>query len=245
MERGPTKAGVLTVVVAVATALSQGATATGGAPADVPVRTTIADSDASGPLRVRSDGNNPDVYETTTVGAKTTVTSMIYSFQGTSGQDFFLTTYYPYKNGFAASSRTVGIDLAGRVFGGGFSPPDLGTTGQVPVQLSVKCRMATPNAVSLVGMTYNQSVECPGALRFWAPDGQWYRFSFQPEKFSNSDRWKVTCSAVGSSGCTKWKVEPSGSDGESVNTLLRIDLQGTILEVGDDYRLTFSILVER
>jgi hypothetical protein len=171
---------------------------------------------------------------------------MIYSFTGTSGQDFFLTTYYPYKNGFAASSRTVGIELE-KLSDGQFdspNPPNLGT-GQVPVQLGVKCRLATPNAVSLVGMTNNQSVECPGSLRFWAPDGQWYRFSFQPENYSNSDRWKVTCSAVGSSGCTKWRITPSGADGTSVNTLLKIDSQGTILAVGGDYRLTFSILVER
>ena len=88
-------------------------------------------------------------------------------------------------------------------------------------------------------------VECPGSLRFWAPDGQWYRFSFQPENFSNSDYWKVTCTATRSQGCTTWTITPNGTDGTSVNTLLRIDKDGNILDVGGDYGLTYSFLVER
>ena len=115
----------------------------------------------------------------------------------------------------------------------------------MPVQVGVKCRLAVPSPVNLAGMASGQSVECPGSLRFWAPDGQWYRFSFQPENFSNSDYWKVTCTAAGSQGCRTWTITPSGTDGTSVNTLLRIDVAGNILDVGGDYGLTYSFLVER
>jgi hypothetical protein len=225
-------------------ALSMAAIVQGAPTPDILVKTTVFNTDATGTsLRVQSDDAQEDIYQTTTVGGKTTVTSKIYSFTGTVGQDFFLTTYYPSKSSYAASGRTVKIDLSNQLSSGAFLTPNLGS-GLVPVQIGVKCRLATPNPVSLVGMTLNQPVECPGSLRFWAPDGQWYRFSFQPEKLSNSDRWKVTCIATGS-GCTKWTITPSGSDGMSVNTLLHIDDQGTILDVGGDYGLTYSFLVER
>jgi hypothetical protein len=206
------------------------------------VRTTIYDSDGTSALRVQSDGKG--VYQTTTVGSKTTVSSSIVSFNYTVGQDFFLTTYYPFKNSYAASGRTVRIDMSQQLSAGAFSTPAL-NTGGAPVHIGVKCRLATPNPISLVGMAVNQAVECPGTFRFWAPSGEWYRFSFQPENFSASDRWKVTCIAAGTSGCTKWTITPSGTDGLSRNTLLHIDDGGTILEVGGDYALTYSFLVER
>lgn len=235
----------MAVVVAMAAALTVAASAKGGPPPDILVKTTIFNTDGASPLTVQSDGNPQAIYQTTTSGKTTTVTSKIYSFLGTVGQDFFLTTYYSTKNSYVASGRTVGIDLSGQSGTGSVPTPDLGTTGQVPVQIGVKCRNATPAAVSLVGMTLNQSVECPGSLRFWAPDGRWYRFSFEPANYSNSYRWLVTCTAAGSSGCTKWTITPSGAGGTSVNTLLLIDSSGNILDVGADYTLNYSILVER
>jgi len=233
---------VIAIVVGMAGALSVSTGAKAGPGPDVQVRTTIYNSDGIGALRVQNDGKG--VYQTTTVGGKTTVTSTIFSFTNTVGQDFFLTTYYPSKGSFASSARTVRIDMSQQLSDGAFFTPTLNTDG-APVQMGVKCRLATPNPVSLVGMALNQAVECPGSLRFWAPGGEWYRFSFQPENFSTSDRWKVTCIAAGTSGCTKWTIARSGTDGSSRNTLLHIDDQGTILEVGGDYALTYSFLLER
>lgn len=244
MVRAARNAGVLAVAVVMVIALAVATSAKGGpAPADLLVKTTIYNTAGTTALRVQSDGATQAVYETTVVGKTTTVTSKIFSFSGTVGQDFFLTSYYTSKNAYAASGRTARIDLGDPV-GTPLFTPDLGD-GQVPVQIGVKCRLATPSAVNMLGMTVNQSVECPGSLRFWARDGQWYRFSFQPENFSTSDQWLVTCTAAGSSGCTRWAITPSGADGTSVNTLLRIDSSGNILEVGSDYRLTFSITVTR
>jgi hypothetical protein len=242
----------LVVATAMAPAPGVGASGSSGTSTSVTVTTRIADAANGVPLRVQSDGDFGDVYVTTVAGKTTTVESKIFSYKVAEGTDYFLTTYYSSRGSYAESGRTLLVDLSEEAAPGAFSAPDLGD-GQVPVQLGVKCRNASP-AVNMLTMIAGDSAPCPGSLRFWAPDGEWYRLSFQPANYDTSDMWRVTCTASSAeTGCTAWTIAPSGvyysSDGDpnpkSRNTLLRIDSNGDILEVGGDYYLSFAITLTR
>lgn len=61
----------------------------------------------------------------------------------------------------------------------------------------------------------------------------------------------VTCTAVGSDGCKRWTLTPSGTTvtGEDPNvknqtTLLHIDSSGTVLATGGHYNVSFSITID-
>ena len=94
---------------------------------------------------------------------------------------------------------------------------------------------------------------CPGSFRFRSPNGQWYRFSFQPENYPDVDRFKVTCVAVDDTGCKVGTISPSGTvmtaddpNPKSLNKLLlitdqvRFSRRGQLLPVilYDGYPLT-------
>lgn len=222
-------------------------------PSQYYVATTIADAGGIHALSVQSDRQG--AYLTKTVNRVTQVRSAIDMFQ--TGSDWSLTTYYSAKGGPAASDRTVFFDLREQFASGGFVTPQMGTDGgglpveygQVTSHLIVKCSNA---GLDMLKIPVGTTALCPGSLRFRAPSGQWYRFSFQPENYAGVDPFNVTCSAADTTGCKVWSITPSGAthtgddpNPKGVNRLLHIDGGGTVLAVGGDYLLSFSITVAR
>jgi hypothetical protein len=221
---------------------------------DIPVTVTIADRGAADqPLRVQSDRKG--AYVTKAVKQTKQVDSAL--LVNPTGTDWSLTTYYVSRGSYAASDRTVFFDLREQAAAGSFVTPILGTDalgaaveyGYVTAHLIAKCSMVN---VDMTRMATGATASCPGSLRFRAPDGLWYRFSFQPDNFPQVDRFLVTCSQANSTGCRVWTVTPgssrtTGTDSntKSLNTLLAIDEAGNILSVGGDYYLSFSITVAR
>lgn len=220
---------------------------------DVPVTTTIADIVAGSPLGIESDRQG--AYLTSTVRKVAQVQSTLLS--NSTGHDWSLTTYYSSKGGFADSNRTVFFDLREQVNAGSFSTPSLGTDtngapvefGWVTAHLISKCSGVN---VDMIKMPNGAAALCPGSFRFRSPNGQWYRFSFQPENYPDVDRFKVTCVAADSTGCKVWTISPSGTvitaddpNPKSLNKLLLITDQGEILAEGGNYYLSFSITVTR
>jgi hypothetical protein len=220
---------------------------------EIPVTTMIADIAAGWPLRIQSDRQGP--YLTSTAKRTGQIKSVLLS--NPAGHDWSLTTYYSSKGGFADSNRTVFFDLREQVSAGSFPTPPLGTDtygapvefGWVTAHLIVKCSQVT---VDMIEMPNGAVALCPGSFRFRSPDDQWYRFSFQPENYADVDRFKVTCVAADSTGCTVWTISPSGTvmtagdpNPKSLNKLLLISDQGEILAEGGNYYLSFSITVAR
>lgn len=223
-------------------------------PSQYLVTTTIADVGGSHALSVQSDRKG--AYVTKTVNRVTQVRSAIDMFLD--GSDWSLTTYsYAAKGGYTASDRAVFFDLRERLVPGGFDTPQMGTDGrglpveygQVTSHLIVKCSNA---GLDMLKIPVGGTAVCPGSLRFRAPSGQWYRFSFQPENYAGVDPFSVTCSAADATGCKVWSITPSGTtltgsdpNAKGVNKLLLIDGGGTVLAVGGDYLMSFSITVAR
>ncbi len=217
------------------------------------VTSTLADTGDTGyPYRVQSDRKGP--YVTKTVNRTTQVESILIHDQN--GTDWQVTTYYVAKGRSAASDRTVFFDATEQVLAGAFATPVLGSESGVPVErgyvtshLTAKCSVA---GISMLAMSEGASVLCPGSMRFQAPDGEWYRFSFQPDNFQASERYSVTCTRAHGTGCREWRIVPSGTamtggdpNPKSRNTLLLIDEGGTILAQGGDYYLSFAFTVTR
>jgi len=205
----------------------------------IPVTVTLADTQGFYPLRVQSDTQGAYI-DTATVGSVITTDK--------AGSDWQLTTYYRSKGRYAPSSRTVLFDLSEQAAPGVFPTPISGRT-YMSAHLIAKCSLAGVNMLKLVT---GQSALCPGSFRFWAPNGQWYRLSFQPDNYPHVDRLKITCQSVDATGCKVWTVSHGGTrltgddpNPKSLNKLLRIDEGGIILEEGGDYYLSFSITIAR
>ena len=223
---------------------------------NIPVTVTIADiGPGDNAFWVQSDRKG--AYVTKTVNKIKQVDSLL--IVNPTGTDWSLTTYYVSKGSYAASDRKVFFDLREQAAAGAFVTPIMGTDTSglpVPVQygsvtphLTAKCSVVN---VDMVRMTLGGTALCPGSLRFRAPDGLWYRFSFQPENFPQVDRFLVTCQQVDGSGCRVWTVAPgnsrvTGTDSntKALTTLLAIDEGGNILSIGGDYYLSFSFTVAR
>lgn len=217
----------------------------------VPVTTTLADvGTTSYPLRVQSDRKG--AYVTQVVKRTPQVDSEL--IVNRNGTDWSLTTYY--GPGFTATNRTVFFDLREQLTPGAFVTPLIGTADGVPVEygwssahLIAKCSVA---GIDMRTMAPGTSVLCPGSLRFRALNGEWYRFSFQPDNFPTSQRFLVTCTQADSTGCRVWTIGPSGTaltgddpNPKSRNTLLHIDQGSAILAVGGDYYVSFGFTVAR
>ena len=205
----------------------------------IPVTVTLADTQGFYPLRVQSD----------TAGAyinSATVGSVITTDK--SGSDWQLTTYYRSKGRYAPSSRRVLFDLTEQAAPGLFPTPISAPT-YMSAHLIAKCSLV---GVNMLKLATGQSALCPGGFRFWAPNGQWYRLSFQPDNYPHVDRLKVTCTSSDATGCKVWTISSSGTqltgddpNPKSLNKLLLIDEGGIILEEGGDYYLSFSITIAR
>lgn len=217
----------------------------------IEVATTIADLGPSGTAyRVQSDRKGP--YVTTVVNRTTQVKNIL--IVSAAGTDWSLTTYaYGRGNTYVPTDRTVFFDLSEVASEGAFPTPPLGT-GYRSAHLTAKC---SDVGVNMTTMALNMVAECPGSMRFWAADGLWYRFSFDPEKFAGVDRFAVTCTATtvskGVTSCTRWTVRPgtartTGTDpnAKSLNRLLHIDAASNVLDPnGGDYYLSFAFVVSR
>jgi hypothetical protein len=204
----------------------------------IPVVVTIADSANGAWLRAQSDTRG--AYVNTSKVSSTIITNM-------QGSDWQLTTYYQTKRAYAPSDRTVLIDLSEQVSEGSFPTPV--TSAYMPAHLIAHCSRV---GVDMVKMSVGQFAACPGSFRFWAPDGLWYRVSFNPDNFPGVDLIKVTCTAADSTGCKVWTATPTGTvltgddpNPKNLGKLLQIDQSGNILAYGGDYYLSFSITVAR
>jgi hypothetical protein len=185
-----------------------------------PVTVTIADMQNGYPLRVGSDMHGAYVE----IDRK--ITSAIERYA--TGTDWMLTTYSGTR--LIPSNRTVFFDLREP-----FLPPSSGipapfSTAYTQAHLIAQCRLAAdPRDRDLFALQSGESADCPGAFRFQAPTGAWYRFAFSPQNFP-VDPLRVTCQSTDASGCKVWTVTPSatrvtGSDPnpKNLNRLLEIE----------------------
>jgi len=203
-------------------------------PRDVPVITTIADSLGGYQPRIESDLKGPYVN-----------TSQVQSVVQGIG-DWTLTTYYG-RNA-TASSRSVFFDLTEPV--DTTNPPPPMTAGYVQAHLIAKCHLVN---VGFLQIPAGTTVQCPGAFRFQAPNGLWYRLSFQPDNFPHVERMNVTCTSADSAGCKTWTIKPSGTtltgtdpNPKNRNKLVQIDSRNdTVIADLGDYYISFSISVSR
>ncbi|BCS34846.1 hypothetical protein TBR22_A40720 [Luteitalea sp. TBR-22] len=213
---------------------------------------------------VRSDDGRE--YVPLTEGKVKTVTNLLIVNQQ-AATDWSLTLYSLSPTKLVKSSRTVFFDLRYKEASDGvvspeysrfFTTPALSEAagqrlpyGRVTAHLTAKCSEALP-AVDFRTMVKDQVAHCPGSLRFLDVDGQWYRFSFQPENFQGVDRFKVTCTATSASlGCINWVITPESAtvagdfSQQGINRLLKIDSGGAIQAVGPLYRVSFTITLRR
>jgi hypothetical protein len=233
-QRGLIGAGFCVAVV-VGVALIQ-TPANAGRPTSTAVRTTIADALNSYPLRIASDSKG-------TYAPGKVLSSTIDTLG-----DWSLTTYATAATKITASDRTVFFDLTEPASPDNPIPPI--TAAYLQAHLIAKCHLVDVHFLNIpAGMT----VQCPGTFRFLAPNGNWYRFSFQPENFPEVDRLSVTCEAADSGGCKLWTIASSGTtrtgtdpNPKSLNRLVQIDSGGnTILADLGNYYLSFSLTVAR
>jgi hypothetical protein len=221
-------------------------------PSEYQVMTVIANEGGSHPLSVQSDNKGP--YVTKTVNRAVQVSSVIN--RNANGTDWSLTTYYTAKGGYVASDRSVFFDLREQVGWGSFATPDMdaaspGTTeyGRVSSFLQTRCSM---NNIDMLTIPVGSTAICPGALRFLAPSGQWYRLAFQPANYPDVEPFKVTCDVADATGCKTWTITPSGTtltgedtNPKGLNKLLHVDSGGGVLAEGGDYLTSFAITVTR
>ena len=226
--------------------------AQGKLPPDIRVTMTIADIAGEHPLRVGSDFQG--AYVTKIVNKVKQVESVLMATPN--GYDFMLTTYYTAKGNYVASNRTVFVDLREQVRQGTIATPSLGTDGgqlvpygQVTSHVAVKCSRVN---VDVTRMAEGATVECPGSLRFRAPNNSWYRLSFQPDNYATVDRLNVTCTSADATGCRVWTITPAGAaltgldpNPKNLTTLLLIDGAGTVMGVGGDFLVSLSMTVAR
>jgi hypothetical protein len=211
-------------------------------PPDIKVTTTIADMAGEQPLRIGSDLQG--AYVTKVVSKVMQVESILQATPN--GYDFMLSTYYTSKGSILASNRTVFVDLRDQVRVGTIATPALGYVdgapvlyGRVTAQFSAKCSRVN---VDVTKMAEGATIECPGALRFRAPNNSWYRLSFQPDNYAAVDRINVTCTTADATGCRVWMLTPAGT---GLTTLLSIDSAGTVVGVGGDFLVSYSVTVAR
>ncbi len=208
----------------------------GGRPvADIPVSMFISFAGNERELRIQDDGMGPYVNNTK-------VLNIIQTFPA--GNDWNFSSYIIGKT-FKYSDRTVRFDLTEPVtqnFPAPFAQEFVHT------HLIAKC---SRDNISMVNMAEGASVLCSGSYRFQALDGQWYRFSLQPENYL-TEKMKVTCTAANSSGCTDWRITPSGTaltgtdpNPKALLTLLKINSNGDVLRVEGQYYMSFQIDVAR
>lgn len=165
--------------------------------ASIPVTLTIHDVQDNHPLRVQSDPRGPDVR-----------TPQIFSSIERYSQgltDWFLQTYFYTKRKLTASERTVFFDLREPVSFANPVPPV--TTEYLQAHLTAKCSHVN---VDMLTMTVGSTVACPGAFRFLAADGRWYRLAFNPEYYAQVDRLSVACLTADATGCASWSIAPTG-----------------------------------
>ena len=211
-------------------------------PPDIKVTTTIADMAGEQPLRIGSDLQG--AYVTKVVNKTTQIESILQATPN--GYDFMLTTYYTSKSSILASNRTVFVDLRDQVRVGTIATPTLGyvdglpvPAGRVTAHFTAKCSRVN---VDPTKMAEGATVECPGSLRFRAPNNSWYRLSFQPDNYAAVDRINVTCTTADATGCRVWTLTPAGT---GLTTLLSIDSAGTVVGVGGDFLVSYSVTVAR
>ena len=225
------------------TAAVLGVSAAGGKFTEVPVMTTMADlGDSAVPLRVGSDGKG--AYP----GADAKVVSHIY--RNMQGSGWMLTTYYTAKRRVQGSSRSVWFDLTEPAASGNPPAPIPVPGALLQAHLTAKCDRA---GVDMLALAAGTSAVCPGAFRFQAADGSWYRLAFDPDNYPHVNPIRVTCTVVDGGGCKVWTLGPSGpaSPGDdpnpkNVSRLLLIDENGGILDdQRGDYYISFSITVAR
>jgi len=223
---------IVTVLVVETIWLAHGDRGLIAATRDWPVVTTIADIQSGFPYRVESDHSG--AYKNT---------QQIQSVVQAIG-DWTLTTY---SAGSRPSNRTVFFDLR-EPASAGITPPF--PTAYVQSHLIAKCHLVNINMMSMRAGTFAQ---CPGSFRFLAPNGLWYRFSFQPDNFPEVNYMTITCNAEDTAGCKLWNVYPSGTyvtgtdpNHKNVNRLVQID-PGSDQVIGDvgDFYLSFNIVVSR
>jgi hypothetical protein len=202
---------------------------------DTAVTTTIADAIGGYPTRLGSDLQGSYVNSTQ-------VTSIVQAATG----DWELTTYYGAK--FTPSSRSVFFDLSEPVSSS--NPPPPMTAGYVQSHLIAKCHLVN---VGFLQIPAGTTVQCPGAFRFEAPNGLWYRLSLQPDNFPEVTRMNVTCLTADRTGCRTWNIGPAstivtGTDPnpKGVQQLVQIDpnTDAVIATLGD-YYVSFAITVSR
>lgn len=101
-------------------------------------------------------------------------------------------------------SFTKGIPIED---GGTAVPNPPFSVGNVTAHIEDKC---TAIMNSMLEMTTGQSMTCPVAIHFFAPNGDEYKMGMSPNSpgFAETTFVWVTCNNVDSAGCKDWFIEP-------------------------------------
>jgi hypothetical protein len=206
----------------------------------VPVHVSIADVQAEYALLVQSDGMGEYEHDQE-------VQSTIEQYK-TGYTDWLFTTYVLGARGkVTPSNRNVLFDLS--------EPASLdnlpSAIGAEYLQAHLKVGCTEVN-VNMLRIAAGATIQCPGSFRFLARDGRWFRLAMNSNSFSDVDPLNVTCTSGDSSGCRTWNLAPSSTfrtgedpNPKNVTKLLRIDVNGKVLEQLGNYYLSFSIDLRR
>ena len=239
-------------------AVAAGKPAGGGKVADLPVTSTISDSDPSGiAYLVQSDGLG--AYKDGLAGVESILQGV--SQNGLSG-DWILNSYNTGATASAGRNALITLSAANEVMPGDpnftapANPPFTGTSLE-PFRFIAKCS-SSPYFISVKAIKPGSPAYCPLLLRFAAAfgrhDSDYYRLdmghSYQYPPEPETQDVQISCNAVdGSGNCKDWSVDSipplSQSGGILVNRVrarLNLNPVSTPTNEGDFY-LTFHIRV--
>jgi hypothetical protein len=211
---------------------------TGGKDTRYPTTVTFSDSENGYPLLVQSDGNGAYVQTREITN---------YLVQSSTGESTWQLTLYSGPR-FTPSNRTLFFSLTEPVSSS--NPPPPFVQANATAHVIAKCWEINVNLLALpvAGVT-----ECPGTMRFQAPNGKWYRLAFQPNNYPEVDQIKLQCLSFDSLGCKSWQATPGGTaltgsdpNYKGVQKLVEIDPSTTaaIADLGD-YYVSFRFVISR
>lgn len=216
-------------------------------PSDLPVRTSLLDSDANGvPYTLQSDGGGTYVN-----GAGGVVSVLMANvFNNLYNGDWQLDTS-------AAATRRVAITLASAnaIAAGkpGYTvaptPPFWGTAFE-PARIIDKC---TEYNKSVLAMTTGATITCPVLIRWNYGASASYRLDLgAPIEAPESTPAQISCVSADARGCADWYIDPiptvnadgTVSAGTAIARLVTVAKNGAVANHGDFY-MTFHIHVTR
>jgi len=195
---------------------------------NLPVTSTIANTDASGTLQFQIQSDDLGSYKNTKA-----VQSVIQPIG-----DWVLDTNYS-----SLSTRSVYLDFSQPVNGTGpnGTPSAPFASALVRARLITQCPTYGNSMLSLSG---GETAQCGLVIGFDYGTTR-YRLTMNPINYA-TDFVNVSCSSVGTNGqCNAWRIVPAATSGENVAKLLLLTtVRGKIVATDQgDFYMSFSIIV--